>query len=176
SREAGSQRVPPSWTALAAQFSASSLGLFSRTHKPIPEIETAPVSMQKAPASSGSPCLLQDPALAPTPTMPPPEDPSEDHEHNQSPAEARLLALHNVSFLELLTAYRNNRQEGLKRYGRYLSLQTFSSSASTQLAQYLQALSTYMEGLLEGCAPDTAEGRSAPFSGQSLVKKASQQT
>ncbi|KAL1781554.1 PML isoform X1 [Sigmodon hispidus] len=66
------------------------------------------------------------------------------------PSEARLLALHNVSFLELLTAYRSNRQEGLRRYGRYLSLQTSSTSVSTQLAQYLQALSTYMEGLLEG--------------------------
>ncbi|XP_038178772.1 protein PML isoform X2 [Arvicola amphibius] len=54
------------------------------------EIETAPVSMQKAPASSGSPCLQQDPALAPTPTMPPPEDPSEDHQHNQSHAEQTL--------------------------------------------------------------------------------------
>ncbi|XP_051012517.1 protein PML-like isoform X2 [Acomys russatus] len=46
--------------------------------------------MEKAPVSSGSPCLQQDPALAPTPTMPPPEDPSEDHEHSQSPAEQAM--------------------------------------------------------------------------------------
>lgn len=90
SREAGPQRVPPRWTAQAVQFFASSLGLLSRPHKPIPEIETALVSRQKAPASSGSPGLQQDPALAPAPTMPPPEDPSEDHEHNQSPAEVLL--------------------------------------------------------------------------------------
>ncbi|XP_059123977.1 protein PML [Peromyscus eremicus] len=88
--------------------------------------------------------------------------------------EARLLALHNVSFLELMTAYRSNRQEGLKQYGRYLSLQT--SSASVQLTQYLQALSTYLEGLLERHAPARSEGSSTPLSRQSLAKKASQQS
>ncbi|XP_021503378.1 protein PML isoform X2 [Meriones unguiculatus] len=46
--------------------------------------------MQKAPASSGSSCLQRDPALTPTPTMPPPEDASEDHEHNQSPEEQAM--------------------------------------------------------------------------------------
>ncbi|XP_036047581.1 protein PML isoform X1 [Onychomys torridus] len=46
--------------------------------------------MQKAPSPTGSPCLQQDPALTPTPTMPPPEDPSEDHEHNQNPAEQAM--------------------------------------------------------------------------------------
>ncbi|CAH6870585.1 Pml [Phodopus roborovskii] len=90
-------------------------------------------------------------------------------------AEARLLALHNVSFLELLTAYRSSQQEGLKRYGRYLSPQTSSSSASTQLAQYLQALSTYMEGLSEECAPARSEG-SSTLSGQSLAKKVTKQS
>ncbi|XP_052617976.1 protein PML isoform X2 [Peromyscus californicus insignis] len=88
--------------------------------------------------------------------------------------EARLLALHNVSFLELMTAYRSNRQEGLKQYGHYLSLQT--SSASVQLTQYLQALSTYLEGLLERHAPARSEGSSTPLSRQSLAKKASQQS
>ncbi|GAB1294289.1 Protein PML [Apodemus speciosus] len=78
--------------------------------------------------------------------------------------EARLLALHNVSFLELLTAYRSNRQEGLKKYMRYLSLHTTPSSASTQVAQFLQSLNTYMEGLLEGRAPPGAEDNSAPLS------------
>lgn len=86
--------------------------------------------------------------------------------------EARLLALHNVSFLELMTAYRSNRQEGLKQYGRYLQ----TSSASVQLTQYLQALSTYLEGLLEGHAPARSEGTSTPLSRQSLAKKASQQS
>lgn len=71
------------------------------------------------------------------------------------------MALHNVSFVELLNAYRTNRQEGLKKYVHYLSLQTtpLSSSASTQVAQFLQALSTHMEGLLEGHAPAGAEGK-----------------
>ncbi|XP_051011695.1 protein PML-like, partial [Acomys russatus] len=82
--------------------------------------------------------------------------------------EARLLALHNVSFLDLLTAYRSNKQEGLKKYGCYLSLQA-TSSASTQLAQCLQALSTYMEGLLHGHTPARAEGNSAPLIGHSLA-------
>lgn len=90
--------------------------------------------------------------------------------------EARLLALHNVSFLELLTAYRSNRQEGLKKYVRYLSLQTApslsssSSSASTQVAQFLQALSTYLEGLLEGHAPAGVEGNAASLSGRAENK------
>ncbi|XP_008834691.1 protein PML isoform X1 [Nannospalax galili] len=89
-------------------------------------------------------------------------------------AEARLLALHNVSFLELLTTYRSNPQEGLKKYGHYLSLQTTSSSSAAQLAQYLQALSTYLQGLLEGNSLTGAEG-SSTLSGQRLAKKASQQ-
>ncbi|XP_052044153.1 protein PML isoform X2 [Apodemus sylvaticus] len=84
--------------------------------------------------------------------------------------EARLLALHNVSFLELLTAYRSNRQEGLKKYIRYLSPETTSSSASTQVAQFLQRLSTYMEGLLEGHAPAGAEDSSASLSGRAENK------
>uniref|UniRef100_A0A8C6QJA9 Promyelocytic leukemia n=1 Tax=Nannospalax galili TaxID=1026970 RepID=A0A8C6QJA9_NANGA len=121
--------------------------------------------------------LQQDPALLLTPTMPPPESPSEGHESSRSAlprAEARLLALHNVSFLELLTTYRSNPQEGLKKYGHYLSLQTTSSSSAAQLAQYLQALSTYLQGLLEGNSLTGAEG-SSTLSGQRLAKKASQQ-
>ncbi|OBS67147.1 hypothetical protein A6R68_04330, partial [Neotoma lepida] len=86
--------------------------------------------------------------------------------------EARLLALHNVNFLELLIAYRSNGQEGLRQYGRYLSLQTSSSTTSTQLTQYLQALSTY----LEEHAPARSEGNSTPLSRHSLDKKASQQS
>lgn len=84
-------------------------------------------------------------------------------------SEARLLALHNVSFVELLNAYRTNRQEGLKKYVRYLSLQTTSSSSS-QVAQFLQALSTHMEGLLEGYAPAGAEGNPASLSGKAESK------
>uniref|UniRef100_A0A8D2D5A0 Protein PML n=1 Tax=Sciurus vulgaris TaxID=55149 RepID=A0A8D2D5A0_SCIVU len=89
-------------------------------------------------------------------------------------AEARLLALHNVSFLELLTAYRSNPQGGLKRYSRYLSLQT-TSSPPAQPAVYLQALSTYLEGLLDGPALARAEGSSTTLTGRSLAEKAPQQ-
>ncbi|XP_031199832.1 protein PML isoform X2 [Mastomys coucha] len=46
--------------------------------------------MQKAPAPPGSSGRPQDSALTPTPTMPPPEEPSEDHEHSQSPAEQAI--------------------------------------------------------------------------------------
>lgn len=84
--------------------------------------------------------------------------------------EARLLALHNVSFLELLTAYRSNRQEGLKKYVHYLSLQTTPSSASTQIAQFLQALSAYMDGQLEGHIPAGAEGTALSLSGRAENK------
>lgn len=84
--------------------------------------------------------------------------------------EARLLALHNVSFLELLTAYRSNRQEGLKKYVHYLSLQTTPSSASTQIAQFLQALSAYMDGQLEGHVPAGAEGTALSLSGRAENK------
>lgn len=84
--------------------------------------------------------------------------------------EARLLALHNVSFLELLTAYRSNRQEGLKKYVHYLSLQATPSSASTQIAQFLQALSAYMDGQLEGHVPAGAEGTALSLSGRAENK------
>lgn len=87
--------------------------------------------------------------------------------------QARLLALHNVSFSKLLNVYRSHGQEGLRRY---LSLQSSSAPTHTQLAQYPPALNTYMEGLLEGHAPARAEGNSAPVSGHSLAKKASQQS
>uniref|UniRef100_A0A8C5K1Y7 Protein PML n=1 Tax=Jaculus jaculus TaxID=51337 RepID=A0A8C5K1Y7_JACJA len=76
-------------------------------------------------------------------------------------AEARLLALNNVSFLELLTAYRGNPQQALKKYGRYLSLQTTSSSV-TRPSQYLRALSTYLDALSETPALAQAEGISTP--------------
>ncbi|XP_029399329.1 protein PML isoform X3 [Mus pahari] len=46
--------------------------------------------MQKAPAPPGSPCGQQESAPTPTPTMPPPEEPSEDYEHSQSPAEQAI--------------------------------------------------------------------------------------
>lgn len=83
-----------------------------------------------------------------------------------SQPQARLLALHNVSFPELLDVYHRQGQEGLKRY---LSLQSTSwAPAHAQLAQYPQALSSYMEGLLERHAPARAEGNSA--------RKASQQS
>ncbi|XP_004476671.1 protein PML isoform X1 [Dasypus novemcinctus] len=88
--------------------------------------------------------------------------------------EARLLALHNVSFVELLAAHRRDPQGGLKKYSRYLSLQA-ALSPSTRPALDLQALSTYFQGLLEGTALARAEGISAPQSGHSLEERAAQQ-
>nr|XP_045016889.1 protein PML isoform X2 [Jaculus jaculus] len=90
-------------------------------------------------------------------------------------AEARLLALNNVSFLELLTAYRGNPQQALKKYGRYLSLQTTSSSV-TRPSQYLRALSTYLDALSETPALAQAEGISTRLTGHSVVQKASPQS
>lgn len=84
--------------------------------------------------------------------------------------EAHLLALHNVNLEELLTAYRTNGQEGLKKYVRYLRLQTTPSSASTQVAQFLLGLSIYLEGLLEGHAPAAVEGNTASLSGRAENK------
>ncbi|XP_018865807.1 protein PML isoform X1 [Gorilla gorilla gorilla] len=90
-------------------------------------------------------------------------------------AEARLLALHNVSFMELLSAYRRDRQGGLKKYSRYLSLQT-TTLPPAQPAFNLQALGTYFEGLLEGPALARAEGVSTPLAGHGLAERASQQS
>ncbi|KAI5163819.1 Protein Pml [Manis pentadactyla] len=88
---------------------------------------------------------------------------------------ARLLALHNVSFMELLTAHRRDPQRGLKKYSRYLSLLT-TSSPPARPASNLQALSTYFVGLLEGPALAQAEGISTPLAGHSLSERASQQS
>ncbi|XP_054306544.1 protein PML isoform X2 [Pongo pygmaeus] len=90
-------------------------------------------------------------------------------------AEARLLALHNVSFMELLSAHRRDRQGGLKKYSRYLSLQT-TALPPAQPAFNLQALGTYFEGLLEGPALARAEGVSTPLVGHDLAERASQQS
>ncbi|PNI37639.1 PML isoform 6 [Pan troglodytes] len=90
-------------------------------------------------------------------------------------AEARLLALHNVSFMELLSAHRRDRQGGLKKYSRYLSLQT-TTLPPAQPAFNLQALGTYFEGLLEGPALARAEGVSTPLAGHGLAERASQQS
>uniref|UniRef100_A0A8C9K1R0 Protein PML n=1 Tax=Panthera tigris altaica TaxID=74533 RepID=A0A8C9K1R0_PANTA len=86
-------------------------------------------------------------------------------------AEARLLALHNVSFTELLTAHRRDPERGLKKYSRYLSLQT-TSSPPMQRAVNLQALSSYFKGLSEEAAVARAEG----IAGHSLAEKAPQQS
>ncbi|XP_044620462.1 protein PML isoform X1 [Equus asinus] len=90
-------------------------------------------------------------------------------------AEARLLALHNVSFMELLTAHRRDPQRGLKKYSGYLSPQTTSLPAA-QPAFKLQALSTYFKGLLDGPALTRAEGASARLTGHSLAERPSQQS
>nr|ABB59727.1 promyelocytic leukemia protein [Saguinus oedipus] len=92
-----------------------------------------------------------------------------------SRAEARLLALHSVSFVELLSAHRRDQQGGLKKYIRYLSLQT-TTLPPTQPALNLQALATYFEGLLEGPVLARAEGVSAPLAGHGLAERASQQS
>lgn len=80
-----------------------------------------------------------------------------------------------MSFLELLTSHRSDPQGGLKKYSHYLSLQT-TSSPPAQPALCLQALSTYLEGLLEGPALARAEGSSTPLTGHSLAEKAPQQS
>ncbi|XP_013215170.2 protein PML isoform X4 [Ictidomys tridecemlineatus] len=46
--------------------------------------------MQQEPAAAGSPGLQQDPVLPHTPTMPPPESPSEGHQPSHSPAEQSM--------------------------------------------------------------------------------------
>lgn len=88
-------------------------------------------------------------------------------------AQARLLALHNVSFTELLTAHHHDPQTGLKKYSRYLQ---GTLSPPAQPALNLQALSTYFKGLLERKALTGAEGISIPHAGHSWARKASQQS
>ncbi|XP_068847538.1 protein PML isoform X2 [Capricornis sumatraensis] len=88
-------------------------------------------------------------------------------------AEARLLALHKVTFIELLTAHHHDPQGGLKKYNRFLSLQTPTSS---QPALDLQSLGTYFEGLLGEPASAGAGGVAAPPAGHSLAERATQQT
>nr|XP_005000138.1 protein PML isoform X2 [Cavia porcellus] len=63
-----------------------------------------------------------------------------------SRAEAQLLALHSVSFLELCNAYRSDPQQGLKKYSHYLSPQSTSCPAPSH---HLQALRTYLDHLLK---------------------------
>ncbi|XP_024896163.1 protein PML isoform X2 [Pteropus alecto] len=87
--------------------------------------------------------------------------------------EARLLALHNVSFVELLTAHRRDPQWGLKKYSRYLQA---TSLPPAQSVLSLQALSTYFKDLLEGPALAQAEGTSTPLTAHSLGERASQQS
>uniref|UniRef100_A0A8C5URR5 Protein PML n=1 Tax=Microcebus murinus TaxID=30608 RepID=A0A8C5URR5_MICMU len=90
-------------------------------------------------------------------------------------AEARLLALHNVSFLELLRAYRQDPQGGLKRYSCYLSLQS-AVSPPAQPDLRLQALSSYFESLLKGPASARADGIATPLAGHGLAEGASQKS
>ncbi|KAM7156000.1 protein PML isoform 2-T2 [Molossus nigricans] len=90
-----------------------------------------------------------------------------------SRAEARLLALHNVSFIELLTAHHQDPQGGLKKYSRYLQA---TSSPPAQPALNLQAMSTYFKSLLEGPALAVADGISSPLASHNLAKRAPQQS
>lgn len=89
-------------------------------------------------------------------------------------AQARLLALHNVSFVELLAAHRRNPQQGLRKYSRYLSLPS-ASSPPAQHAVSLQALSAYFRGLPEEPIAARAEGVSAAVAGRSLAERVCQQ-
>uniref|UniRef100_A0A8C0T338 PML nuclear body scaffold n=1 Tax=Canis lupus familiaris TaxID=9615 RepID=A0A8C0T338_CANLF len=90
-------------------------------------------------------------------------------------AQARLLALHNVSFTELLAAHRRDPQQGLKKYSRYLGPQT-STSPPSQRAVSLQALSTYFKGQSEGAVSAPAQGLSTLLTGHSFAKRACQQS
>ncbi|XP_077737947.1 protein PML isoform X2 [Canis aureus] len=90
-------------------------------------------------------------------------------------AQARLLALHNVSFTELLAAHRRDPQQGLKKYSRYLGPQT-STSPPSQRAVSLQALSTYFKGRSEGAVSAPAQGLSTLLTGHSFAKRACQQS
>lgn len=86
-------------------------------------------------------------------------------------AEARLLALHNVSFTELLTAHCQDPQGGLKKYNRYLQA---TSSPPARPALNFQAISTYFKSLLEGPALAVGEGISTPLASHSLAQRAPQ--
>lgn len=86
-------------------------------------------------------------------------------------AEARLLALHNVSFTELLTAHCQDPQGGLKKYSRYLQ---DTSSPPARPALNFQAISTYFKSLLEGPALAVGEGISTPLASHSLAQRAPQ--
>ncbi|XP_006087912.1 protein PML isoform X1 [Myotis lucifugus] len=86
-------------------------------------------------------------------------------------AEARLLALHNVSFTELLTAHCQDPQGGLKKYSRYLQA---TSSPPARPALNFQAMSTYFKSLLEGPALAVGEGICTPLASHSLAQRAPQ--
>ncbi|EQB78076.1 protein PML isoform 1 [Camelus ferus] len=90
-------------------------------------------------------------------------------------AQARLLALHKVSFMELLTAHRHDPQGGLKKYNHFLSPQT-PSSPLTQSVLNVQALGTYFEGLLEEPALAQSEGIATRLAGRSLAERAPQES
>ncbi|XP_049633837.1 protein PML [Suncus etruscus] len=84
--------------------------------------------------------------------------------------EARLLALRNVGFLELLRAYRWDPQGGLKKYNHYLSL----PDPPSQHADRLQALKCYFESILQNSASTQQEDPAMPTSshshGHNMVK------
>ncbi|XP_047591458.1 protein PML isoform X2 [Lutra lutra] len=92
-----------------------------------------------------------------------------------SRAQARLLALHNVSFTELLAAHRRDPQRGLRRYSCYLS-PSAASSPPTQGTSPLQALGTYFRSLSKEPGPARAEGLTAPVAGRSLAGGVCQQS
>lgn len=92
-----------------------------------------------------------------------------------SRAQARLLALHKVSFTELLAVHRRDPQWGLRRYSCYLS-PSAASSPPIQGTSPLQALSTYFGSLSREPSPARAEGLMAPVAGRSLAGRVCQQS
>ncbi|XP_045863966.1 protein PML isoform X3 [Meles meles] len=92
-----------------------------------------------------------------------------------SRGQARLLALHNVSFTELLAVHRRDPQRGLHQYSCYLS-PSAASSPPTQGTSPLQALGTYFRNLSKEPSPARAEGLTAPVAGHSLSGGVCQQS
>ncbi|KAM6202436.1 protein PML [Rhynchocyon petersi] len=84
-------------------------------------------------------------------------------------AEARLLALRNVSFSELLAAHHQDPQRGLRRYNHFLGPQGLPTP---QLPTFdLQALEAYFAGLLA-----QQEGSTTPASGHNQAEGVPQQS
>uniref|UniRef100_A0A8C3YFG2 Protein PML n=1 Tax=Catagonus wagneri TaxID=51154 RepID=A0A8C3YFG2_9CETA len=89
-------------------------------------------------------------------------------------AEARMLALHKVSFLELVTAHHHDPQGGLKKYNCFLSPQS-PSLPPTQSAFNLQALGTYFDKDLPVVRVSAKAEGSASLRDRGVAESASQE-